>query len=73
MTITKPKIKKYLEEIKLSVNKIGKITASHTKWVAQYNKTCDYKGDYDMWQYSSSESVPGIADKVDVNWCYKKF
>ena len=54
-------------------NKIGKITALHTKWVAQYNKTCDYKGDYDMWQYSSSESVPGIADKVDVNWCYKKF
>ena len=54
-------------------NKIGTITASHTKWVAQYNKTCDYKGTYDMWQYSSSESVPGIANKTDVNWCYKKF
>ena len=54
-------------------NKIGSISASHTKWVAQYNKTCDYKGTYDMWQYSSSESVPGIASKTDVNWCYKKF
>ena len=54
-------------------NKIGSISASHTKWVAQYNKTCDYKGAYDMWQYSSSESVPGIASKTDVNWCYKKF
>lgn len=53
--------------------KIGTISASHTKWVAQYNKTCDYKGNYDMWQYSSSESVPGIANKTDVNWCYKNF
>ena len=54
-------------------NKIGTISTPHTKWVAQYNKTCDYKGAYDMWQYSSSESVPGIASKTDVDWCYKKF
>lgn len=54
-------------------SKIGSISVSHSKWVAQYNKTCDYKGTYDMWQYSSSESIPGIADKVDVNWCYKNF
>ena len=54
-------------------NKIGNITVSHTKWVAQYNSTCDYKGAYDMWQYSSSKSVPGIANRVDVNWCYKNF
>ena len=54
-------------------NKIGTITSKHTKWVAQYNTTCDYKGSYDMWQYSSSEAVPGIASKTDVNWCYKKF
>lgn len=54
-------------------NKIGAISAPHSKWVAQYNTTCDYKGTYDMWQYSSSESVPGIASKTDVNWCYKKF
>ena len=54
-------------------SKIGNITAPHTKWVAQYYKVCEYKGNYDMWQYSSSESVPGIASKTDVNWCYKKF
>lgn len=54
-------------------NKIGNITASHTKWVAQYYTKCEYKGAYDMWQYSSSESVPGIDSKTDVNWCYKKF
>lgn len=54
-------------------NKIGNITAPHSKWVAQYYKECQYKGAYDMWQYSSTTKVPGIADKVDVNWCYKKF
>jgi GH25 family lysozyme M1 (1,4-beta-N-acetylmuramidase) len=54
-------------------NKIGSISAPHSKWVAQYYSKCEYKGAYDIWQYSSSEKVPGIADKVDVNWCYKKF
>ena len=54
-------------------SKIGNITAPHTKWVAQYYKECQYQGAYDMWQYSSSESVPGIASKTDVNWCYKRF
>ena len=54
-------------------NKIGTITEPHTKWVAQYYKECQYKGAYDMWQYSSSEGVPGIASRTDVNWCYKNF
>ena len=54
-------------------NKLGTITAPHTKWVAQYYKECQYKGAYDIWQYSSSESIPGIGSRVDVNWCYKKF
>lgn len=54
-------------------NKIGKITEKHTKWVAQYYKKCEYKGNYDMWQYSSLESVPGIANHTDVNYCYTNF
>lgn len=54
-------------------NKIGTITAEHTKWVAQYYKECQYKGAYDMWQYTSSENVPGIAKNTDVSWCYKDF
>lgn len=54
-------------------NKIGTITEPHTKWVAQYHKECQYKGSYDMWQYSSKEGVPGISSKTDVNWCYKNF
>lgn len=39
-------------------------------WVAQYNSTCDYKGKYIIWQYSSSRKVAGISSKVDMNHCY---
>ena len=53
-------------------NKIGTITASHSKWVAQYYTQCQYKGAYDMWQYSSSGSVSGISGKVDMNYWYNK-
>ena len=37
---------------------------------AQYNTTCNYKGKYNMWQYSSKGSVPGIKGNVDVNIAY---
>lgn len=46
---------------------------AYTRWVAQYNSHCDYAGSYDIWQYSSSGSVPGISGRVDMNWCYKAF
>lgn len=43
-----------------------------TKWVAQYNKTCDYKGAHlDIWQYSSKGKVDGIGGNVDMNECYR--
>ena len=45
-----------------------------TKWVAQYNKTCDYKGaNLDIWQYSSKGKVDGISGNVDMNECYRNF
>ena len=45
-----------------------------TKWVAQYNTKCDYKGKHlDIWQYSSKGSVPGIKGNVDMNYCYRDF
>ena len=52
-------------------HKIGNIKTKHTKWVAQYYKKCEYKGNYDIWQYSSSEGVPGISSRTDVNYAYK--
>ena len=40
------------------------------KWVAQYNDTCTYAGEYEMWQYTSAGKVAGIAGNVDCNVCY---
>lgn len=42
----------------------------YERWVAQYNSSCDYAGDYSLWQYSSSGSVDGIAGRVDVNYMF---
>ena len=45
-----------------------------TKWVAQWNKTCDYKGPgLDMWQYTDSGKIDGIGGGVDMNECYRDF
>lgn len=45
-----------------------------TKWVAQYNKTCDYKGNHlDIWQYSSKGNVDGVNGNTDMNECYRDF
>jgi len=44
-----------------------------TKWVAQYNTVCNYHGKYDMWQCSSTGSVPGISGRVDLNYSYSPF
>lgn len=45
-----------------------------TKWVAQYNNVCQYKGtNLDMWQYSSKGRIDGIKGNVDVNECYRDF
>jgi lysozyme len=53
-------------------NYLTGVTA-YRRWVAQYNSRCDYTGPYDIWQYSSKGSVPGISGNVDMNWCYKEF
>lgn len=40
-------------------------------WVAQWNDTCDYKGNYGVWQYTSSGSVTGVpSDCVDLDYAY---
>jgi GH25 family lysozyme M1 (1,4-beta-N-acetylmuramidase) len=39
-------------------------------WVAQYAGKCSYRGDYGIWQYSSSGRVPGISGNVDMNYAY---
>lgn len=45
----------------------------YDKWVAQWNDKCTYKGDYGMWQYSSSGCVEGITGRCDLNEAYKDY
>lgn len=39
-------------------------------WVAQYAAACNYSGRYNMWQYTSKGSVPGISGSVDMDIYY---
>lgn len=71
---------KYWFYEKLDVNQLS----SYDIWVAHYtgdvNKTTDYKYSYNMWQYTSSGSIPGVYApfengkvNVDMSICYKKY
>ena len=41
--------------------------ADYPLWVADYRSSLGYTGDYHIWQYTSSGSVPGISGAVDLN------
>ena len=50
------------------------IYKEYTIWDADVsNPSPTYTGKYDMWQYSHSSSVSGIAGNVDANLCYRNF
>lgn len=51
-------------------NKFNEYARSQIDWIAQYNKTCSYKGDYSLWQYTDSGTVNGINGYVDMNYLY---
>lgn len=41
---------------------------SWSRWMAQWNDTCTYDGEYDMWQCTSTGKVDGISTNVDLNF-----
>ncbi len=51
----------YLKEIK-----------EYIRWVAHWNPTCGYTGDYLIWQYGT-EHIDGINGEVDANYYYGDF
>lgn len=53
-------------------SKIGNL-GGLSKWVAQYNDRVTYGGSYDMWQYSSTDTVPGFSGIRDCNKAYTLF
>lgn len=40
-------------------------------WLAHYNTSTDYPGDYEYWQYTSDGRVNGISGRVDMNVWYQ--
>lgn len=42
-------------------------------WYADYNDTPGLPYKFEMWQYSSKGSVPGINGNVDLNICFKDY
>lgn len=61
----------YLAFVNKYIN-ASEISDLYPVWMAQYYKNCDYKYDYDMWQYTSSGKVDGIDTRVDMNYWYDK-
>lgn len=50
-----------------------KVAKEYTLWLAEYGSKCNYDGQYDMWQHSSTSKVDGISGYVDTNYCYVDF
>ncbi len=42
-------------------------------WLAEYDTKPTYYYDFQMWQYSSSGTVPGIEGTVDLNICFRDY
>lgn len=51
------------------------LEGSYKLWLAQFTgdgSATGYEGNYDMWQYSSSVSVPGVDSRFDANYIFKR-
>lgn len=46
------------------------ISQEYPIWMANYNSSTNYEGEFEYWQYSSEESVDGIRTDVDMNYRY---
>lgn len=60
---------KYFLENKLYMNKLSR----YDVWVAQWNDTCTYSGNYGMWQFSDKGQCAGILGRVDVDYAFKDY
>ena len=51
-------------------NKFNDYARSQIDWIAQYNNTCSYTGNYSLWQFTSSATLDGIKGYVDMSYLY---
>lgn len=51
------------------------LEGSYRLWLAQFTSggsATGYEGNYDMWQYSSSVTIPGVDSRFDANYIFKR-
>ena len=48
-------------------NSVLKPWQNKITWIAQWNNTCTYQSYYNVWQYTSKGTIPGINGNVDLN------
>ena len=51
-------------------NKMSRSSFTCKFWLAHYTEETNYKGSFNMWQYTSKGSVPGISGRVDMDIAY---
>lgn len=51
-------------------NKMSRSSFTCKFWLAHYTEKTDYTGSFNMWQYTSKGSVPGISGNVDMDIAY---
>lgn len=51
-------------------NRLSRSSFSCKFWLTHYTENTDYKGSFNMWQYTSKGNVPGISGNVDMNIAY---
>lgn len=61
---------KYYLEDRINTSQLSSNTVI---WLAHYTSKTSYAGHYEMWQYSSTGSVPGIKGYVDLNIGYVSY
>ena len=60
----------YISRSPLQTYITDEVAKRYALWIAEYNTKCNYKGDYGIWQYSSTGSVDGIGGHVDMDESY---
>ena len=51
-------------------NRFNSYSRNEIDWIAQYNNSCSYTGNYSMWQFTSSGTVKGINGYVDMSYLF---
>lgn len=60
----------YISRSPLQTHISTDVAKRYALWIAEYNPTCNYNGDYGMWQHSSTGKINGINGNVDLDICY---